>query len=277
MEFVGVSDFTLGLLVETFDDESDIIRSTWCLGSFPGACDAGDKVEIDDHRRGEESRSVAGLTDGVTYYSLFTSYNGAGNYQFVVTDGFRVDLKAPYCGVVMDGASYDRQAIGPSSLQYGMSVGDYEYVGELPVSWYGMVDYGSGIKGHLAAIVSENTTAPGPNMSSVSVWTGPLPALSGSTYHLCRLTHATRYYSVDLVYDRLGNERLCFSDGFMFDATPPDVTNARLSNALATNPKYQSLQRVSHLHGVRGDRGRADGAEQLARRLRHAGCRVAQH
>ena len=40
--------------------------------------------------------SIGGLVDGATYYATYTVFNGAGNYQEMTSDGFRVDTKAPY-------------------------------------------------------------------------------------------------------------------------------------------------------------------------------------
>ena len=78
--FVGVTDFMLRVVFEALDPESDITKAMWCLGSFPGACDTAEKVDI-DYRRGEAVRDVGGLLDSVTYYSYLQVQHLNSNFM----------------------------------------------------------------------------------------------------------------------------------------------------------------------------------------------------
>lgn len=242
--YVGVTDFALRMLFDAFDPDSDIVKATWCLGSFPGACDTGEKVEI-DYRRGEAVRDVGGLVDGVTYYSNFQVFNGAGNYADAITDGIRVDLKAPYCGSVMDGALFDRTAIGPTLVFNGVFVGDAKLtvLGGVQAGWVNFVDHGAGIGGYSATVVHQSMYGLVNDTNAAWKYVG----MAGSTLYTMRLDHSQWYHTVVSTWDRLGNERKCYSDGFVFDATPPNTSLARLESALVMDPNWPGMQTVNHL------------------------------
>ena len=57
--------------------------------------------------------------------------------------------------------------------------------------------------------------------------------------------HATIYHSAVTVWDGLQNMRVCYSNGVMYDNTPPNVTAATLTSRLALTTNL--IQRVSHL------------------------------
>ena len=63
-----------------------------------------------------------------------------------------------------------------------------------------------------------------------------------------RLDHNTMYFGVVSVWDRLQNERKCLTNGVLFDATPPNMTLARLNNPLAFE---NGEQRIAHLIQVK--------------------------
>ena len=54
--------------------------------------------------------------DGVTYYSSLEVVNFAGGWAVMNSDGFKVDVRAPYCGLVLDGPSFDLAYVAPHSV-----------------------------------------------------------------------------------------------------------------------------------------------------------------
>ena len=109
--------------------------------------------------------STAGLADGAAYYAGYTVINGAGNWQNRFSNGFRIDVKPPKCGKVMDGRSYDRRYVGPSSVIGLIWATDEKRtaLGGLPITWQDFLDYGSGTSGYGIGIfpeaVAKNLTA----------------------------------------------------------------------------------------------------------------------
>ena len=173
-------------------------------------------------------------------------FNGAGNYYDAITDGFRVDLRAPYCGSVMDGATFDRTAIGPTiGVIGGVFVDDEKLavVGGVQAGWTNFVDHGAGLGGYSVSVVHESMYGLVNDTNSNWKYVG----MAGSTLLTKRLDHNQWYYTVVSTWDRLGNERKCYSDGFIFDATPPDTSLARLDSALVMDPNWPGMQTVNHL------------------------------
>ena len=99
----------------------------------------------------------------------------------------------------------------------------------------------SGIGGYAAALVPAHLFGIANSSNTHFVDVG----LAGSTLFFKQLEHAETYFGVVSVWDRVGNERKCYSDGVFYDDTPPDTTNATLLSHLALN-EY-NLQRVAHL------------------------------
>ena len=240
VSFVGATEFVLRVLASAGDRESGIASATWCVGSFPGSCELSEAIEA-DVSEGELARSVAGLVDAASYYSTLRVTNGAGNVVGLSTNGFQVDTKPPSCGEVFDGTDYDRQAVGPSLVDDLVWVGPAHRiaVAQMPAAWLGFVDHGSGIASYALAIVPQGRVANATEFKFVG--------LAGSAMYTVRLDHAETYVAVVSSLDRLGNEVKCVSDGVIFDATQPDVSNATLTSRLTVNLDYPSLQRVTHL------------------------------
>ena len=240
VSFVGASEFELRVLAYAGDRESGITSATWCVGSFPGSCEHSEAIEI-DVSEGELARSVAGLVDAASYYSTLRVTNGAGNTVGLSTSGFQIDTKPPSCGQVFDGTEYDRQAVGPSLLDGLVWAGPARRtaVALMSAAWLGFVDYGAGIAGYALAIVPQGLVANATDFKAVG--------LAGSAMYTLRLDHAETYVAVVSSLDRLGNEVKCTSDGVIFDATPPDVSNVTLASGLAVNADFPNVQRVTHL------------------------------
>ena len=103
-------------------------------------------------------------------------------------------------------------------------------LGKLKVSWTEFIDRGIGTAGHAATLVEAPDDVHSPNMTR--------PASLGmrrATQLPAMLQHAHTYYAAVLAWDELGNERWCFSDGVLFDATPPDMSGATLASRLGVN------------------------------------------
>lgn len=247
VSFVAALSFEYHLLFEAYDLESDILveRCAMCVGSFPGACDSGE-AQVVDYRLRDGPMSLSNLVDGVTYYTNLFIFNGAGNYNQVVTDGFTIDVTAPYCGKVLDGPSFDRYFVGPTlSIDLiWLTEERRNAIAYLPVTWLRFVDYGAGIERYMVAIVAEEDLGRVRNLTDVFVDVSVAMSANVET----RLDHAVTYHSVVSVHDRLGNQRFCYSDGVLFDATAPNVTNASLSSSLAyAYTDGIPVQRVTHL------------------------------
>lgn len=92
VSFVAETEMETQIELFTYDPESGILSSSWCLGTLPGACDVFGPLAV-DHRIQSAAESVRGLIDSVTYFGTYTVWNSAGNFQVRASDGFRVDLK----------------------------------------------------------------------------------------------------------------------------------------------------------------------------------------
>ena len=145
--------------------------------------------------------------------------------------------------MTLDGPSFDRMWVGPSAMTdlIWLSTDQTSALGVLPVSWSRYVDFGSGIGGYAAAIVNASVLEMGPLDEAIADFV-PAGADASQAKVYAAVQHAQRYFSVVLTNDRLGNRRACTSDGFTFDATPPDLSRAVLRSLLAVNDR--NMQRV---------------------------------
>ena len=273
-DVVGATDLEIGCLFSARDAESGIREAKWCLGTFPGACDVIPTVLV-EYRLLETQQSVGGLVDQVVYYSLITVLNNAGNWQARVSDGFTVDVSAPACGFVYDGPGYDRRFVGPTIAKANDvdGVNGTQTVGELVTSWVGFSDFVSGVGGYAASIVSGAMRDAGVTDDDLE----PM-GMAGSAPFIVALNHAETYYGAvrvpsrprkppslpcptsriplsetrlnfrcsPQVWDNLGNAQVCYSDGVLYDHTPPNVSRASLISHLSLTGETQ-VQRISHL------------------------------
>ena len=242
-DVVGSTELEIHTLFNARDPESGIQSVTWCLGSFPGACDVVQPIEV-HAEMAEAQQSVGGLIDSARYYPMVSAYNHAGNWESLVSDGFFVDVSAPICAELYDGPGYDRKFIGPTVARANEVEGESGKVvelGELQLSWLGFNDFMSGIGGFAAATVPSAllNLADSTNTGFLSM------GLAGSTSFLRELVHSETYYGVVKVWDNLGNENTCYSDGVFYDNTPPVVASATLISLLAVNA--WNVQNVAHL------------------------------
>lgn len=182
----------------------------------------------------ETEQSIGGLQDMTIYYQLIKVWNNAGNYALRVSNGFRIDVSPPTCGLVFDGPSFDRRYVGPTIARAIYTLDnvtemetdsqgimetdqDLAVTGDLQVSWIKFRDWPSGIGGYAAAIVSSELLGKA-NTSNTRF----LPmGFAGSTSMFVRLVHNTMYHGVVSTWDRLGNERKCYSNGVLFDVSAP--------------------------------------------------------
>ena len=238
----------IGTVFAAYDSESGIGSADYCLGSFPGACDALQPQRLPHFWMWEVETSVGGLVEGATYYSLIIVTNNAGGEDFHWSDGFVIDNLAPDCGVVFDGPGVDRAFIGPTMALASVitnSSGHSITLGSLTLSWNHFVDHGSGLGGFEAAITTSKVHTSDAQFVNMG--------LAASTIFITPVEHSVAYYGVVRVQDRLGNEQECFSDGVLYDATPCDMSHALVESLLATYPHSTGLhvQKVQHLlHGA---------------------------
>ena len=214
-DLVGGADLDYELFFGTHDPESGILKTEYCVGGFPGACDKFGRQEVNHRWR----HAVAGvsLLEGFKYYGTLFVTNGAGNIAFRTTDGFMVDASPPICGAVYDGAAYDKQFIGPS-------VGN-----EVQVSWHSFSDLASGIAQYAVAVVPVAIAAD-KNFSMV-----PVGLASSASIAVAGFAHGLEYVTVVRAVDLMGYEVDCESDGFTADFTPPEYnTSFPLASLLAS-------------------------------------------
>ena len=212
------------------------------------------------HELRESWQSVGGLVDGVTYYSLLVVTNHAGGQTTRTSRGFRIDVSAPKCpgsdgppsvAAIYDGLRFDRVYVGPTlarTTTFTEDDGSAAIVGTLPMGWSGFADWGAGIGGYAAAYVPSRLHGVANSSNAAFEPMG----LAGSTSFYMRVVHAETYYAVVSVWDRLGNERRCYSDGVLYDHTPPNTSLATLASALVPEP------------GSRGPRGLATAFGHVA-------------
>ena len=279
-DVVGATDLEVGTLFSVRDAESGIRDASWCLGTFPGACDVIRPVEVPCNLL-ETQQSVAGLIDTVTYYASITTHNNAGDAQSLTADGFTIDVTAPECALIFDGPGYDRRFIGPTiarSNDVEGADGALETVGELLVSWNGFKDFFSGIGGYAVAAIPSALFG----IADSSNTDFEAMGFAGSASFLQALQHAETYYGVVKVspivscdaierfpapllacpsqpvrlclifqvWDGLQNERICYSNGVLYDNTPPNVSLAVVTSHKAMTherPRARNVQGIAHL------------------------------
>ena len=114
--------------------------------------------------------------------------------------------------------------------------------GLIPVTWSRFIDYGTGIAGYAAGVISA------PDLQFLNSSGFIQTELSTSARINMTLDHATVYYSVVETWDRVGNRGFCLSNGFLFDATPPVVSNGTVRSllALGRNPRVQRNRFMVH-------------------------------
>ena len=227
---VATDSLEIGCIFSVRDPESGLREVRWCLGSVPGMCDVAPPQQVPLQAR-EVQQSVTDLLDGVRYYSLVTVVNQAGSVVSMPSDGFVVDMSAPECGTVFDGPGYDRQYIGPSSGYLHLGVNNTaSFTAEMQAAWIGFSDAATGIKRYEYGLVPAYHLwdANGTGIDFLNV------GLSTTAVALRQLQHGVMYRSVVRASDLLGNARLCWSDGIIFDETPPNVTHAELHSMLGT-------------------------------------------
>jgi hypothetical protein len=255
-DLVRGMELEVGTIFDAYDPESGLKSAYWCLGSFPGACDVFQQTNLPNFWLWEAGHSVRALIDGVTYYSLITVTNNAGNLATAVSNGFKIDISPPECGLIQDGPGYDLTFVGPTLAEVLVVEGEESgkvLLGKMPMAWQRFDDKNDVVAGYAAAIVSSSLLdrANATNVEWVQM------GLGGSTLFYMPLVHAETYYGVVSVWDRLGNERKCYSDGALYDDTPPDMSQATMDSFLAYDYEYNKgwphrglVQRITHLvHG----------------------------
>ena len=230
-EAVARSALEVGCLFHAYDLQSGLREVNWCLGSVPGMCDFLPTQPVAHAVMREMQQSLGGLIDGVRYYSLITATNHAGSTSSAMSDGFVVDVSAPTCGQILDGAGFDRDHISPMSARasvYADDDGSVRYVSEMPIVWSRFADDATGISGYAANVIPSSLVngAVG-DMALVDV------GMANSLVTLTSLRHGVTYHGVVRATDQLGNARICYSDGVTLDATPPNTTLTRIKSLLA--------------------------------------------
>ena len=244
-DVIAATSLDIGCLFSSRDQESGIREAVWCLGSFPGACNVIPPRSVDASLR-ETHQSVGNLIDGGFYYPLLTVLNYAGNWQSAWSDGFVVDVSAPNCGVIMDGAGVDRQFVGPTLLEARFVMGDDNQIaalGTMRLTWDGFTDAYSGVAGYAAAIVPAGVLGVADGNSSDVGFTDV--GLGSSASFFLAVTHGVTYHGIVSVWDALRNERKCYSNGVLYDETPPITVNATLESKLSLNEL--NVQRYTHM------------------------------
>lgn len=77
-----------------FDEESDISKYTWCVGSAKGTCDIITETDVGDRKSIGQQISPA-LATGMVVFVTVGVYNGAGAVTRESSDGVRIDSTAP--------------------------------------------------------------------------------------------------------------------------------------------------------------------------------------
>ena len=76
------------------DEESDVSKYTWCVGSAEGTCDIIAETDVGDRMNIGQQISPA-LPTGMVVFVTVSAYNGAGAVTRKSSDGVRVDSTAP--------------------------------------------------------------------------------------------------------------------------------------------------------------------------------------
>ncbi|XP_068740821.1 uncharacterized protein [Montipora capricornis] len=83
------------------DEESDIIKYTWCVGATKGTCDITFETDVGDRTSvGQQIRPA--LATGMVVFVTVGAYNGAGAVTRESSDGVKVDSTAPLLSQVFD-------------------------------------------------------------------------------------------------------------------------------------------------------------------------------
>lgn len=216
---------------------------TWCIGTTPGACDFL-PFQPTDHMKKRHTASVSGLVDGVHYYIYAVAYNRAGGFSQAHSAAIQLDNMPPLCGSVIDGPLVQANFVGPSALRnvaflsaHGGSA-EQMAVGDMPVSWTPCVDLGIGLAGQAAGLQrvdgSDGTASDANHHKFTDAGLGTSVTMVG-----VELAQGASYRTVLKVWDKFDNTAYCHGPGFLWDATPPEVGNARLVSLDATAHNVQ--------------------------------------
>ena len=189
------------------DKESGISRYEVCIGSIPGLCDVSAFRNV-----GVTTSTIVGnlhLHHNSTYYTTVRAANGAGQTSFASSSGIIIDLTSPISNILRDGENSDEDISHHNSF--------------ISVNWDEIHDPESGISKY---VVCAGTVIGGCDLVSpttvsdrVAAKLNVSPAISSGT-----VVYATLW-----AYNNAGTATEIYSDGVLFDSTPPETGKVNIN------------------------------------------------
>ena len=206
---------TLGIRWEGFqDEESGITSCSWSLieqsASDNSSFFGNDTVVFSQlvGSSGNLTRGNLSLVPGARYFSKISCTNGDGFSSTSFSDGVIVDVTPPSSGLVHDGSSLQ------FDIQYQFSITVVEGV------WEPFKDQESGVVKYRWSIGTSPDGTDVLNFTDVGMIT------TAKTENLT-LAHGVRYYITVEATNGAGMTSHGWSDGFLVDVSPPELTEVR--------------------------------------------------
>ena len=206
---------TLGIRWEGFkDEESGISSCSWSLieqSASDNSSFFGNDTVVFSQLVGSSGNLTHGnlsLVPGARYVSKITCTNGDGFSSTSFSDGVIVDVTPPSSGLVHDGSSLQ------FDIQYQSSITVVEGV------WEPFKDQESGVVKYRWSIGTS------PDSTDVLNFTDVGTITTAKTENLT-LTHGVRYYITVEATNGAGMTSHGWSDGFLVDVSPPELTEVR--------------------------------------------------
>ena len=198
------------------DEESGVVSCSWAIVEQTPSDDRslfGNETLVFTtavESEGNLTQANLSLVPGARYISEITCTNGDGFRSTSSSDGVIVDFTPPKAGLVYDGSSL------LADVGYQSSTSSVEAV------WTPFEDQESGVVEYFWAIGTVPEATDAMNFTSVG------KKLSAKAMHLS-LSHGVRYYVTVEAKNGAGMTSHISSDGFEVDATPPELTEVKLS------------------------------------------------
>ena len=230
-------DFTdsinsLSIQWEGFEDEdSGIASCSWALieqsASDNSSVFGNDTVVLTQptKSKGNLTRVNLSLVPGARYVSKITCTNGDGFSTTSSSDGVIVDVTPPSSGLVHDGSSL------LSDLQYQSLTTVVEAI------WEPFKDQESGVVKYRWGVGTSPDSTDVLNFTDVGMNTS---AKKGNL----TLTHGVRYYVTVEVTNGAGMTSHGWSDGFLVDISPSDITEVRKTSFATQQSNVSDIGRI---------------------------------
>ncbi|KAL9987468.1 hypothetical protein ACROYT_G001781 [Oculina patagonica] len=213
------------------DDESEITGYTWCAGTGKGICDIISETDVGD-RTYAGKQILPPLPGGISVYVTVSTFNNAGAFTSVTSDGIKIDKTAPILSKVLD-------------LQLGQGDVDVDYFSSkdgVCIGW-NVVDSESGV------LKSEVSVCSALNSNDCLLHKMDV----GNQTSICvadlEFKEGIKYVAKFRAENYVGLFTELYSDGFVVDSTPPSMGEITISRSLAPDLE-DTTEHVKFTHSL---------------------------